>query len=107
MLPPSPTSAMYDEDIMRRTQIYLDDEQHQRLTERASQTGMSMSELIRNAIDRDLDGDDKEARLRRFREAVHAVAGVAPYLEDGATYVAKLREVGRRRDEELERRWRG
>jgi hypothetical protein len=99
---------MYDSYIMRRTQIYLDEKQHQRLTERAHQTGQSMSALIRKAIDRDLDGDsDEGAKLQRFREAVRAAAGCAPYLEDGATYVAKLREVGRQRAEELERRWRG
>jgi Arc/MetJ-type ribon-helix-helix transcriptional regulator len=99
---------MYDSYIMRRTQIYLDDEQHQRLSERARQTGRSMSELIRNAVDRDLDGDgDEETKLQRFRETVRAVAGCAPYLEDGATYVARLREADRERMEELERRWRG
>lgn len=97
---------MYDLYIVRRTQIYLEEEQHERLTERAHQTGQSMSELIRHAIDRDLDGDDEEFVLRRFRETVRDVAGCAPYLEDGATYVRTLREVGRQRAEELEQRWR-
>ena len=98
--------AMYDRYIVRRTQIYLEEEQHQRLTERAHQTGQSMSELIRHAIDRDLDGDEEELKLRRFREAVRAVAGCAPDLEDGATYVTKLRSADRRRMEDLEERWR-
>ena len=97
---------MYDIYIMRRTQIYLEEEQHERLTERAYQTGQSMSELIRHAIDRDLDGDEEELKLRRFREAVRAVAGCAPDLEDGATYVAKLRSADRRRMEDLEERGR-
>lgn len=99
--------VMYDAYIVRRTQIYLEEEQHKRLTDRAHQTGQSMSELIRHAIDSDCDGDDEEVKLRRFREAVRAVAGCAPHLEDGSKYVAKLRNADRRRVEDLEERWRG
>jgi hypothetical protein len=41
--------------------------------------------------------------LARFRAAAQAAFGIAPYLEDGATYVRKLRDNDRRRQERLER----
>lgn len=41
-----------------RTQIYLTDEQRSRLAERAQATGLPMSQLIRDAVDTYLAGDD-------------------------------------------------
>jgi hypothetical protein len=43
--------AMYDLYIMRRTQIYLTDEQGRLLERRSKATGTTVSELIRAAID--------------------------------------------------------
>ena len=103
-----PVLAMYAPYIMRRTQIYLDEEQDRRLAERARATGRTKSDLIREAVDRLLDeplGEDEE--LARFRAAAQAAFGIAPYLEDGATYVRKLRDGDRRRQERLERDWHG
>jgi predicted DNA-binding protein len=100
--------AMYDSYIMRRTQIYLDENQDRRLAEHALATGRTKSDLIREAVDRLLDEPlSEEAELARFRAAADAAFGVAPYLEDGATYVRKLRDNDRRRQEHLERRWHG
>jgi hypothetical protein len=97
--------AMYDTYIMRRTQIYLEEEQHERLAKWAAEEGTTTSELIRRAIDRWFDNPDSEAaRLARFKAAVDRVAGHAPYLPDGATYVQALRRADLRRQEELERR---
>lgn len=93
---------------MRRTQIYLEDEQHRRLAERAATGGTTTSRLIRDAIDALLDAEPDEAeRLREFRAAARAAFGTAPYLPDGVTYVRRLRERDRVRERELERRWRG
>jgi predicted DNA-binding protein len=100
--------AMYASYIVRRTQIYLDEDQDRRLAERARTTGRTKSDLIREAVDRLLDeplSEDEE--LARFRAAVDAAFGIAPYLEDGATYVRKLRDIDRRRQERLEREWHG
>jgi predicted transcriptional regulator len=100
--------AMYDSYIMRRTQIYLDEEQDRRLAEHALATGRTKSDLIREAVDRLLDEPlSEEAELARFRAAADSAFGVAPYLEDGATSVRKLRDNDRRRLERLERRWHG
>ena len=98
--------AMYDSYIMRRTQIYLNEDQDRRLAEQALATGRTKSDLIREAVDRLLDEPlSEEAELARFRAAVDAAFGIAPYLEDGVTYVRKLRDVDRRRQERREREW--
>ena len=100
--------AMYASYIVRRTQIYIDEEQDRRLAERARATGRTKSDLIREAVDRLLDEPlSEEEELARFRVAADAAFGIAPYLEDGATYVRKLRDIDRRRQERLERRWHG
>jgi predicted DNA-binding protein len=99
---------MYASYIVRRTQIYLDEEQDRRLAERALATGRTKSDLIREAVDRLLDEPlSEEEELARFRAAVDAAFGAAPYLEDGVTYVRKLRDIDRRRQERLEREWHG
>ena len=46
-----PQTAMYNTYIMKRTQIYLDDEHDRRLSERADAAGTTKSALIREAID--------------------------------------------------------
>lgn len=93
---------------VKRTQIYLEERQDRELSRRAAERHTTKSELIREALDAYLGSEDAEAEaLRRFREAVDAVAGVAPYLPDGATYVRELREIDARNWEELEKRWHG
>jgi predicted DNA-binding protein len=85
---------MYASYIVRRTQIYLDDQQDRRLTERSRQVGRTKSGLIRDAVDAYLapTSSDKEA-LARLRAAVGAAAGVAPHLPAGAEYVEDLRAI--------------
>jgi predicted transcriptional regulator len=92
---------------VKRTQIYLGDEQTRLLDRRASAKGTTRSELIRDAVDQYLardGGDDGGARLARFKQAVREAAGIAAHLPPGERYVAELREADRRREEELERR---
>ena len=93
---------------MRRTQIYLDEAQDRRLSERATAAGVSKSTLIRTAIDAFLQSQDREAaQLDAFRNAVAAVAGAAPDLPPGAEYVRTMRANDRERHERLEARRRG
>ena len=92
--------------IVKRTQIYLDEEQSRRLSERAAATARTRSDLIRDALDRYLDGDTTEARLRSYREALAATAGAIPRLPPGEEYVEAIRAGDQSRDDALERRWR-
>jgi predicted DNA-binding protein len=93
---------------VKRTQIYLEEEHERELARRAKARGTTKSELIREALDAYLGTGDLEAEgLRHFKDAVEAVAGIAPYLPDGATYVREMRAADVRRQEELEERRRG
>ena len=97
--------AVYDSYIVKRTQIYLEDEQDDQLARRAAAEGLTKSALIRRAIDEYLDPDgDDDLRLIRFKSAVDAVAGVAPDLPQGLDYVERLRALDAGRQEEIERR---
>ena len=96
---------MYNLYIVKRTQIYLDDRQHDDLARRAAAEGLTKSALIRRAVDEYLDIDaGDELRLARFRAAVDAVAGAAPDLPQGSLYVERLRALDADRQEEIERR---
>jgi len=96
---------MYDMYIVKRTQIYLDDGQDDRLSRRAAAEGLTKSALIRRAVDEYLDREGDDAlRLARFRAAVTAVAGSAPDLPSGAVYVERLRALDLAREEQIDRR---
>jgi hypothetical protein len=96
---------MYNTYIMRRTQIYLDQQQADELSRRASARGMTASKMIREAIDQYLaEPDDGTERLARYRAALDGAFGVAPYLPSGAEYVDELRDADRARERELTER---
>ena len=83
---------MYDLYIMRRTQIYIDEAQGERLASLAERSGTTMSGVIRDAIDSYLERESSDdARLTRFRAAVSAAAGAAPELPSGEAYVESIR----------------
>ncbi len=92
--------------IVKRTQIYLEEEQAVRLDERAAAAGTTRSEVIRRAIEAHLSDEavEEAVRLERFKRAVHQTAGIAPYLPPGGEYVAELRKADQLRVEELDRR---
>jgi predicted transcriptional regulator len=90
---------------VRRTQIYLDDDQTARLDERAAAEGVTRSTIIRRAVDEYLAHEDRDAAAwrRRWLHAVEQTAGIAPYLRDGAAYVDDIRAADAERLQELER----
>jgi hypothetical protein len=97
--------TMYDSYIVKRTQIYLEAQQHAQLARRAKAEGVTASSLVRRAIDRYLNGgDDEGIGLERFRAAVDAAAGAAPQLAEGQVYVERLRAFDESRRSELEQR---
>ncbi len=58
---------------MKRTQIYIREDQAQRILEEAEERGVSQAELIRQILDAALDTGDAEAEARA---AILATAGV-------------------------------
>jgi Arc/MetJ-type ribon-helix-helix transcriptional regulator len=91
--------------VMERTQIYLTEQQQLELARRVVATGKTKSELIREALDAYLtEPESNEEWRRKWLEALDEVAGIAPYLPDGATYVDELRQADLRREAELEER---
>jgi len=98
---------MYDTYIMKRTQIYLDEEQAQALARRSGLQGVTTSHLIREAIAQYLSDEEGDAsELQRQRDAVRAVAGTVPRLPDGAAYVDEIRADDEERAGRLEEAWR-
>ena len=93
---------MYSSYIMRRTQIYLDEDQAEQLARRARARGTTASKMIREAIDEYLAGPgDAADRTARFRAALDRSFGVASYLTDGTSYVEELRRADRAREDDL------
>lgn len=70
--------------MARRTQITLTEEQYERLTTLAEQGGVSLSELIRRAVDRTYAA----GAVAAIAESFGAWKGRTP---DGAAYVDALR----------------
>lgn len=87
--------------IVRRTQIYLDEEQDARIRARADALGVTKSEVIRLAVDRYLDVEDDARRLNAFRSAVRASAGAA---EIDLGVIEAMRSADRDRLDELHAR---
>jgi hypothetical protein len=77
---------------MRRTQIYLTDEEAAALKRESKKNGASMSDLIRSAIDqtyvRDGGQPSKEEALRIINETFGAWQG---RTETGEEYVERMR----------------
>lgn len=90
--------------VVKRTHVYLTEEQDRRLTARARREGVSKSDLIRRALDAYL-GDDRseEEALARLR------ATVRWYREnpvEGDWDLEAWRAADVVRQKELDRRWR-
>lgn len=93
---------MYSLYIVRRTQIYIDEGQRERIAQAAERDGVTMSALIRQAIDAYLDeAESDDARLERFRTAVADAAGSVSGLPTGEEYVDALRPDYGDREEAL------
>jgi hypothetical protein len=80
---------------MRRTQIYLTEEQGRLLEERSRATGRTVSELIRAAIDDVHVGRRRMSRAERMRVARQTAGTWKDFPESGAKYVERLRGTGR------------
>ncbi len=79
---------------MRRTQIYLTEQQGALLESRSRATGRSVSQLIREAIDAEYSAR-KMSRVDRLRVARRTAGAWTGFDETGADYVERVRGAGR------------
>jgi hypothetical protein len=82
---------MYNVYIMRRTQIYLTEEQGRLLESRSRATGNTVSELIRAAIDYLYAPRRVMSRADRIRLARRTAGAWKAFPETGGEYVERLR----------------
>jgi len=65
----------------RRIQILLEPEQHEALVEIAGQEGRSISEIVREIIDRHLKERARDAKRRRAVDALERLTGLREQIE--------------------------
>jgi Arc/MetJ-type ribon-helix-helix transcriptional regulator len=91
---------------MKRTRIYLDEDQAARLARRAQAHGAASSE-VRAAVEKYLSSpDDELTELARQRQALAEAFGSAPRLPEGSAYVDEFRRSDAEREDDLEKRGR-
>lgn len=73
--------CLYIVNLVKRTQLYLDEKQAARLDQRAAAGGTTRSRVIREAIDAYLSPDGDQWRAR-WEEALRTTGRIAPYLPD-------------------------
>jgi hypothetical protein len=73
---------------VRRTQIYITDEQERRIAVRAADAGVSKAQAIRRMLDQSLGIDDGAESRRR---AIRATAGALPDADDWQAWLAGVR----------------
>ena len=86
---------MYNLYIMRRTQIYLTEEQGRVLEGRRRATGHTISQLIRAAIDSAYSRSRQMSRADRVRLARRTAGAWRDFPEAGADYVERIRGARR------------
>lgn len=86
---------MYILYIMRRTQIYLTEEQGRLLKSRSKAAGTTVSELIRTAVDSAYSRRRAMSRSQRVRLARSAAGSWKSFPETGEEYVERIRGSAR------------
>jgi len=82
---------------MRRTQIYITEDQDQQLTKLAANREISKAEAIRQILARALDASDAEAEARAL---IESTAGLCAAYPDWPEWLRSVR--GRTADERLQ-----
>jgi hypothetical protein len=78
--------------MSRRLQITLEDDQYNALAAESAQTGISMAELVRQAVEARLGLESGEQRASRFRRALGSAVGVwRERPDDGLSYQRRIR----------------
>jgi hypothetical protein len=94
---------------LHRTQILLEREQHQALTQMARRSGCSVSELVRQTLRERLAQKAREEKDAEVREALEWFRGLRERIraKHGVLNVDLVEEVRQEADSQLERIWRG
>jgi len=82
---------MYTAYIVRRTQIYLTEEQGELLERRSKASGQTISELIRAAVDSAYSRRRGMTRAQKIRVAQRTAGAWTDRAESGAEYVDRIR----------------
>lgn len=82
---------MYVAYIVRRTQIYLTEEQGRLLESRSKATGTTISQLVRAAIDSAYSRRRAMSRAERVRLARTTAGSWKAFSETGEEYVERIR----------------
>ena len=82
---------MYTTYIVRRTQIYLTEEQGRLLEGRSKATGATISQLIRTAVDNAYARRRSMSRAERVRLARVTAGSWKEFPETGEEYVERIR----------------
>ena len=88
-------NVMYNSYIMRRTQIYLTEEQGRVLESRSRATGRTVSDLIRDAIEAAYSHRRAMSRAERIGLARRTAGAWTEFAETGAKYVERIRGARR------------
>ena len=86
---------MYISYIMRRTQIYLTDEQGRLLESRSKATGSTVSQLIRTAVDSVYARRRAMSKAQRVHLARSTAGSWKAFAETGEEYVEQIRGARR------------
>jgi predicted DNA-binding protein len=78
---------------MHRTQIYLPEDLHNRLKTRSRTDGLSISELVRRAVEKDLQQESSISSARQFFETLKPLESFADCEPE--QYVRSLRDSSR------------
>lgn len=78
---------------MHRTQIYLSADLHERLKTHSRAVGLSISELIRRAVEKDLQRETSCSSVRQFFEELTPLESFADCEPE--QYVRSLRDASR------------
>jgi hypothetical protein len=92
-----------------RAQILLEPKQHEALAEAAQREDRSVSDLMREIVQRWLEAQDRQTQLTRELEALDELTRMRLAIqEEHGIYTGNLLEEARaERDEDMDRVWRG
>lgn len=92
-----------------RAQILLEPEQHAALAQAARREDRSISDLVREIVDRWLEEQDRQTQLTRELQALDELTRMRLAIQDEhGVYTGDLLEDARaERDDDMDRVWRG